>query len=353
VVRYGPFPFKWERVGIALAVTVVALGLGFAGTLHNELHCANDTCSLDRHGPFGTKSTTFPRRAIHDVRVAKQSGKSVSYSLALVDGRGAETLFARTSKSSDLDPLLTRARTYFVDGRSEDLQIVEPVPYHLLAIGCALAVVAALFVRSGIRGRFSRTLRVEASRIVMRGRSIEVPVPLTAIEVQTGTIHDAWKSRGQVDEVGGRVVLVGDRERVAITEEILPGTKVHEKLAMELREILGLAPKSIPREARSSSSWTLPIGGIVFVFVAIVASVVGNLALRAGKRVSEGTLEVTCTNRCKFQGMECMPGGSWGSTLPPGDYSFEVYDATSPTQWTTRTVTIKKGETTQFACTPR
>jgi hypothetical protein len=302
---------------------------------------------------LATRAVTFPPTAIHDVRVVKQGGKSASYALALIDSRGAETTLLRGSGNADLGEVLTKTRDFFVERRGDELHLVESNPLQLLAIAAALAAVAALLVRSGIRGRFSRRLRIDRSRIAMRDRSIEVPAPLTAIEIETGTIHDAWKSRGQADEVGGRVVLVGERERVALTDDLLPGANVHEQLATELREIFGLAPKSQPTAAAPMTSFAAYKPILAMFAFATIASIVGNLVLRARANKSEGTLEVTCTNRCKFQGMECMPGGSLGSTLKPGDYAFEVFDASSPTQWTTRTVTIEVGKTTRFACTPR
>ena len=77
-------------------------------------------------------------------------------------------MLAHSSKASDLDERSTLARAYFMEGRSSELHLVEAPPLHLLGFGAVLAVVAALFVRSGIRGRSSRTLRIEGHRIVMR-----------------------------------------------------------------------------------------------------------------------------------------------------------------------------------------
>lgn len=360
MLRYGPFPLRWGRFGIALALAFVSLGLAFAGTLHNEVHCSKETCNLFRHGPFGTRVQSFPPAAIRDVRVVRETGKSVSYSLALIDRRGAETRIARSSRESDLSDALLRARAFFVDGRSESFRVVEPQPTALLVFGIALFGVALFFVRAGFHNRASRRFVIDDRHItVQRGlfrqRSETFSRPhVTSIEVEHGTIPDPFKSRGQADEVAGRVVIVtSDGERIALSEELLAGVEPHQRMARELRELFELAPKSMPREAPNvpSPSSLKPI--LAFVSFAIVASVIGNFLLRAHADKTDGTLEVTCTNRCKFQGMECMPGGSWGSTLAPGDYAFEVFDASSPTQWTKRTVTIKKGETTQFACTPR
>ncbi|MGZ6096395.1 MAG: hypothetical protein ACXWUG_30410 [Polyangiales bacterium] len=359
VVRYGPFPLRWGLFGVATAFLVIALGLGLAGTLYNELHCSKETCSLLRHGPFGTRLASFPPRAIRDVRVVRETGKSASYSLALIDGRGAETRLARTSKESELDDSLLRARAFFVDGRSEEFHVVEPRPTILLAVGVVLFGIVLFLVRSGFRGRGTRRLVVDDRRItvergLLRKRSESFPLPtVAAIEVERGTIPDPWKSRGQPDEAAARIVVVGtEGERIALSEDLLPGVDAHERAATVLREVFGLAPRSLPVQATVTTS---PFAMRILALFAfeMLASIVGNLLLRSNANRTEGTLEVQCTNRCKFQGMECMPGGSWGTTLKPGTYSFEVFDSSSPTQWTTRTVTIKQGETTTFACTPR
>ena len=101
----------------------------------------------------------------------------------------------------------------------------------------------------------------------------------------------------------------------------------------------------------SSGRWNLLV--LMVMGGTLLSGIVSFLMHRRPPNRNEGTLEVNCTNRCKFQGMECMPGGSWGSTMPAGDYTFEVFDASSPTHWTSRVVTIRNGEKTSFACTPR
>ena len=64
----------------------------------------------------------------------------------------------------------------------------------------------------------------------------------------------------------------------------------------------------------------------------------------------EGTLELECRARCRFQGMECLPGGSMSTTLAPGDYPIEIWASSGQALWLPRRFTIKVGETTKFRC---
>jgi hypothetical protein len=82
----------------------------------------------------------------------------------------------------------------------------------------------------------------------------------------------------------------------------------------------------------------LAAGGVAQIILMIVAS------------RTQGTLDLECRTRCRFQGGECLPGGSLRSTLDPGDYTIEVWTASGAERWQPRTFTIARGETTRFVC---
>ena len=64
----------------------------------------------------------------------------------------------------------------------------------------------------------------------------------------------------------------------------------------------------------------------------------------------QGTLILECTQRCRFQGLECLPGGSSRQTLDEGTYEIEVWAATGSALWVPRSFQITTGETTTFVC---
>lgn len=64
----------------------------------------------------------------------------------------------------------------------------------------------------------------------------------------------------------------------------------------------------------------------------------------------QGTLVLECKQRCKFQGLECLPGGSSRQTLDEGTYPIEVWASSGSALWIPKTFTITTGETTTFVC---
>lgn len=79
-------------------------------------------------------------------------------------------------------------------------------------------------------------------------------------------------------------------------------------------------------------------GFAVFFAVAVVSS------------RGQGMLELRCEQRCKFGGMECLPGGAMDSPMDPGTYTIEVLAPTGPNAWVTHTFTIEEDATTTFVC---
>lgn len=64
----------------------------------------------------------------------------------------------------------------------------------------------------------------------------------------------------------------------------------------------------------------------------------------------EGRLDLRADVRCRFEGMDLLPGGRIESSLPAGDYPLRVWDADAPGHWSERTVRIRPGMTTLTSC---
>jgi hypothetical protein len=90
----------------------------------------------------------------------------------------------------------------------------------------------------------------------------------------------------------------------------------------------------------------------IFIVAFLVLAVLGGVVAYVVSDRTQGTLELECQTRCRFQGAECLPGGSRLSPLDPGDYTIEIWTATGEAKWRPEHFTIRVGETTRFVCKP-
>jgi hypothetical protein len=86
-----------------------------------------------------------------------------------------------------------------------------------------------------------------------------------------------------------------------------------------------------------------------FLAVLALAAVV-QIAMMVVAATTQGTLELECRTRCRFQGGECLPGGGLSTTLDPGEHTIEVWAASGDAHWQPRTFSIAVGEVTRFVC---
>ena len=75
------------------------------------------------------------------------------------------------------------------------------------------------------------------------------------------------------------------------------------------------------------------------------------VALMLYASTHQGTIELDCRSRCRFQGTECLPGGRVSMALDPGDYTVDLWASHGDALWIPRAVTVRLGETTPFVCT--
>jgi hypothetical protein len=131
--------------------------------------------------------------------------------------------------------------------------------------------------------------------------------------------------------------------------------------AAALAAVIGAVVLAV-RGARRRLPGTMPVPGApprtpllarreVRFFLAVLAvAVVGQIVLMIVASTTQGTLVLECRTRCRFQGGECLPGGSLRTTLDPGEHTIEVWAATGDAHWQPRTFSIAVGEVTTFAC---
>lgn len=105
------------------------------------------------------------------------------------------------------------------------------------------------------------------------------------------------------------------------------------------------------QSAREAPRWRSQLGlSLQFLGGVFALAVVAQLAVSWHARRTQGRLEVQCTHRCRFQGMDCLPGGSFEMTLDPGTYRIELWSPGGADPWQPRTFTIAVGETRQVEC---
>ncbi len=150
----------------------------------------------------------------------------------------------------------------------------------------------------------------------------------------------------------------GVLERVVIDTEdgsfdVLPrsvrGDRAHRTAATKLAKLLrvptDVAPVApLPRLPRHA---IVPLAITLTVAALAIGGVV--IALAATSR-TQGTLELQCNQRCRFQEFECLPGGRLSTTLPPGDYLIETWSQDRSEPWKKHTVTIRVGQRQRFVC---
>jgi hypothetical protein len=108
-----------------------------------------------------------------------------------------------------------------------------------------------------------------------------------------------------------------------------------------------VAPAGAPR--RSIRSLLAHREVRFFLAVLAVAAVV-QIGMMVVAATTQGTLELECRTRCRFQGGECLPGGGLSTTLDPGEHTIEVWAATGDAHWQPRSFSIAVGEVTHFVC---
>jgi hypothetical protein len=180
-------------------------------------------------------------------------------------------------------------------------------PWYASLVGLGMAVFGVVLARSAVRGMGRFVIDVaaggQALRVTRRilGVAVSTREVFSAdaerVDVDVGVVHDAWKSRGEADPIGGRLVIVQQSgERRLLCDDFHRGEAIHLRAAIALSARLGLASSelegrlaSLPwRQTRMVNriayAWMgITVGSLVGVaLVAIVGLALGLLHARDG-----------------------------------------------------------------------
>lgn len=361
---WGPIAPRFLRIGFGALCLVIALplfiGAGSDRTLRCERRSGDATCTLAQSTPLlGGSAASFPASAIAEVRVGERTTKGGNeYDLKFLDARGAEHFLGTFDERSEADVERAKIERFLSSSDRELVVETAPEPAGLLMVAAFVAVGIACIVNAlWATGRFRFVLDRAKNELSIRRSILGIPLgrmdvhasDVDEVIVEYGTMPDWAKTKYQASETGGRLELGTAKGRILLSHRFLRGSDVHERGARDLRALLDLparrapAPAPLPPKARSK---LIPI--VMALTVIIALSFVANFVLDEVAMTTQGRLELTSDHRCRFQGMELLPGGAMSTTLDPGRYQIEIWQPND--EWQPQEFVIVQGQTTTFVC---
>lgn len=338
---YGPFLSPARRWLVLLALAL-ALPAAIEISSHGrELTCDAGRCASISHSLlFGKRERAFTAKDVVEVRFVTGLGKSRDGAESVLVFRAGDEL--RLGRDSEDEARRTHAllARHFRDQPQARLSLTQRPSRFLLVL--ALVAAGALLAQLVATLRAAWPWRVELwpSRIVLT-RPLLGPTRELSID----------GARGVAVRDGGTAIET-PRGWVRLVERRGAGARADRRVAKRLARELGLAPPSPtapPSSAAASERRRLPRSVIVLGAVVAVAIAAQLVVPRLVQR-DHGTLVLDCRTRCRFQGMECLPGGSVEMSLPAGSHAIEVWAPDAPGGWRPEQIPIRVGERIQFVC---
>lgn len=377
IVEHGPFPRRWREAVVGLVGATLTLGFALFSLGADRLTCerATDTCVLSRTGLVGTGDRLrFPLSAVSEVRWVPTTSKGTARGhtdLVWRDG-SQRSIFA--TPRDEAAKLHQQIAAFVADPARPSVVVAEETSWVGALFFGAAALVLLLGGTSPLRHPSSIQVLVRPGDVEVVRRWFGVSLRRARIDrcgardvtVDRGGFRTFFMRARQPSAPAARLVLRGSAE-VPLTNRYLPGHDVHDRAANALRAALRDEPEPAPSAARPATPssaapiapsapapsigrrrWLL-VGGTIVA----IAGVLGvQLVFEASARRTQGTLDVTCRQRCRYGGAECLPGGAWRASVDPGQYTIDVFDPDSPSRWRPVTATVRLGETTHFVCEP-
>lgn len=104
-------------------------------------------------------------------------------------------------------------------------------------------------------------------------------------------------------------------------------------------------PTPTPASRSSPPAW---LGQAALIAGALALLAIGLLTYA---KLTQGTLVLTCEQRCEFtDGGVCLPGETREFSADAGTHIVRIFDPSTPDSWRTREVTLVAGETTALRC---
>ncbi len=279
-IPYGRFPTSRNELRAAFAISLFVVG-GVIAMTHVEFFRCERSDADDLRCEAGsswlgatTQSQTFDGDQLSTVEWTEytedQTKERGHTDLVDASGHRAKVLYGFRD---DAHRRHLRLVAFLDDpGRSRlSIERRPAVVVGLLASGLAFFWLL-LVIRTTIRtaGRFvvevdrvRGELRLCAARLrSFRTRTTHPIAGLARVQVEHGYLRRAHHGKGSPGEPAGRLWLVyEDERRRELTPTLLPGSEVHEDLAAQLREELGLKPETRAEEVEGPSRRRLADGG--------------------------------------------------------------------------------------------
>lgn len=366
VIAYGPFTRRWFELGIGLGGGTLLLVVG-AAMLHDEaLICdrATGACAIEQRSVLlPDRRNAFPISAVAEVRWSTYKQKSSEMGRTdLIWRSGAQTSIFSGDRD-EASATYQRIDAFFKDPGARTLEVTGDTPWLIAAFFAAMAAFLLAIGVSAARPPSLLSIAVTPKELVVTQRWFGVPLrrkrflrgKARDVRIEKGVVRTFAQPSNRPPPPAARLVIKGGGADTPLTERFLVGSSVHDAAARALRAALRDEPE--PRPDVRSSSTARParkrLTPTVLVVIGIAAAAIlaqATLMLHADR--TQGTLDVTCKQRCRFGGAECLPGGSWRGTFNPGEYTIEVWNPDAPTKWDSHPVSLRVGETTQFVCAP-
>jgi len=375
VVRYGYFGPRPLEVLLSLGL----LGVGVAMILSTVSSSESFTCE---RGPRGISCVIEEHRLWGD-RVRELSGADiaavewVAYTGSKRSERGRTEIFDRAGRPlivadgprQEARASYERIDAFFQDPSQRRLRIEESSSWLAWLIGPGLAVIGLVLAGAALRRPTGVRAVVHPSRRTVEVAERWLGIPLRRhelsledverVDVQRGHVQRLYhRGRQRGDDAGAVMLRYRDGRASPLTEDLLPGTEVHDRMAEVLRAQAGLASNeragtpepAPPPPAPVPDSPHAPKNVLEWWLSTIaVVSIVG-FGIQLFLERDDGRLHVKCEHRCRFDGMDCRPGGEVAMSKPPGEHVIEVFDPEHEAGWRPVTVTVRQGETTTFHC---
>lgn len=344
---WGPIAPRFLRIAFGALCLVIALllsvGAGSEQSLRCERRAEEATCTLARSAPFfGDSVASFPESAIAEVRVSERTTKGgAEYDLKFLDSRGAEHFLGTFDERGDADAERRRIERFLSTSGLRELVVESaPDPFGMIAVAACVAVALGCIVNAlWATGRFRFVLDRAKNELSIRRSILGLPIgrmdlhasDVEQVFVEYGFVPDWAKTKYARPEPGGRVVLVTASGNLPLAHRFLRGTDVHERGARDLRALLDLPAREPSREPSPSAaiprrkSLSMILKAAFAIVGLVIGAFVANLILNEVAMQTQGRLDLAAEHRCRFQGMELLPGGAMQTTLDPGRYEVEIW----------------------------
>lgn len=334
---------------MAAFVVLAPLAISLA-TQRQTLSCDRQTglCRYETTNLVGERRTiSFLIADVSEVRLVPGTGKQQGNARCVLVFRSGRDFSLPSTTSADAQAEHAELSSFFTAGGN-------PTVHHEHEAG-PTAKLGMIFVAMLV-GAFALAAlgKMLPMRVRLAGERIWIPRKKRSFDSSQAT-KVAVETHPENDKLRRVAVFSGEQVEFLLRDG-RAGAGPHQRVARKLGELLSVpvdlgpdpeAPQwKLPKLPRA-----IPLGWKLFGAFILLTIVVSSAVSWFGAR-SQGTLEVECKGRCRFENMECLPGGSVTMGLSPGTYTIETWAPDSATKWKANEVVVELGRTRKFVCPP-